>query len=83
MHVESIDERAARSLLNKLLEESHLCKSSKDYFNPLKFTKRLRNFAPFNAMLLHVQKPGLRYAASPTTGGYGLTAVPKRTHVRF
>ena len=25
---------------------------------------RLRNFAPFNAMLLQVQKPGLTYAAS-------------------
>lgn len=64
IHMESIDEQAARSLLDRLLEESHLYKSSKDYFELLEFTKRLRNFAPFNAMLLHVQKPGLRYAAS-------------------
>jgi hypothetical protein len=58
------EEQAARSLLDKLLEDSKLYKSSADYLELLNFTKRLRNFAPFNAMLLHVQKPGLRYAAS-------------------
>ena len=58
------EEQAARSLLDQLLEESKLYKSSKDYVELLEFTRRLRNFAPFNAMLLHVQKPGLRYAAS-------------------
>jgi hypothetical protein len=30
----------------------------------LDFVSRLRNFVPFNAMLLHIQKPGLMYAAS-------------------
>ena len=58
------EERVARALLDQLLEDSRLYKTSKDYLELLEFTKRLRNFAPFNAMLLHVQKPGLRYAAS-------------------
>lgn len=58
------DEKVARSLLDQLLEDSRLYKSSKDYFELLEFIRRLRNFAPFNAMLLHVQKPGLTYAAS-------------------
>ncbi len=62
--LEMFEEEAARSLLDQLLEESRLYKTSKDYFELLEFTKRLRNFAPFNAMLLHVQKPGLTYAAS-------------------
>jgi hypothetical protein len=55
---------AARSLLDKLLEDSRLYTQSKDYKDLLDFVARLRNFAPFNAMLLHVQKPGLSYAAS-------------------
>ena len=59
-----VEEEAARSLLDQLLEESQLYKTSKDYMELLEFTKRLRNFAPFNAMLLQLQKPGLRYAAS-------------------
>ena len=58
------EEQAARSLLDQLMEDSKLYKSSQNYLELLEFTKRLRNFAPFNAMLLHVQKPGLRYAAS-------------------
>lgn len=53
-----------RSILDQLLAESRIYKTSKDYKDLLDFVVRLRNFAPFNAMLLHLQKPGLSYAAS-------------------
>lgn len=55
---------AARSLLDQLLADSRLYTQSKDYKDLLEFVVRLRNFAPFNAMLLQVQKPELSYAAS-------------------
>ena len=55
---------AARSLLDQLLTDSRLYTRTKDYKELLDFVIRLRNFAPFNAMLLQVQKPGLRFAAS-------------------
>jgi IrrE N-terminal-like domain len=55
---------AARSLLDQLLTDSRLYTQCKDYKDLLDFVIRLRNFAPFNAMLLQVQKPGLRFAAS-------------------
>ena len=55
---------AVRSLLDKLLADSRLYTRSKDYKDLLDFVVRLRNFAPFNAMLLQMQKPGLRFAAS-------------------
>lgn len=58
------DEESARALLDQLLQDSRLYKSSEDYRALLAFVVRLRNFAPFNAMLLQIQKPGLRYAAS-------------------
>jgi len=53
-----------RSLLDKLLTDAKLYTKSSDYMALLDFVVRLRNFAPFNAMLLQVQKPGLRFAAS-------------------
>jgi hypothetical protein len=53
-----------RSLLDQLLTDSKLYTQSQDYKKLLEFVVRLRNFAPFNAMLLHIQKPGLSYAAS-------------------
>lgn len=55
---------ATRSLLGQLLTNSRLYTKTKDYMELLDFVIRLRNFAPFNAMLLQVQKPGLRFAAS-------------------
>jgi hypothetical protein len=53
-----------RALLDRLLQESRLYTKSADYFDLLQFIARLPNFAPFNAMLLHIQKPGIQYAAS-------------------
>lgn len=59
-----LEAEAARSLLDQLLLESQLYRQSEDYKKLLDFVVRMRNFAPFNAMLLQMQKPGLRFAAS-------------------
>ena len=59
------DERGSdRSLLDQLLADSKVYKSTDSYKALLEFVIRLRNVAPFNAMLLQLQKPGLTYAAS-------------------
>jgi hypothetical protein len=55
---------ATRSLLDALLTDSRLYHTTTDYKVLLDFVVRLRNFAPFNALLLQVQKPGLTYTAS-------------------
>jgi hypothetical protein len=57
-------EEAEKSLLANLLQESRLYHKSKDYKELLDFVTKLPNFAPFNAFLLNLQKPGLRFAAS-------------------
>ncbi len=43
----------------------------------LAFTSRLREFAPFNAMLLHIQKPGLTHAATARDWFARFNRVPK------
>jgi hypothetical protein len=53
-----------RRLLDKLLKDSKLFTSSKDFKALVDFVAKLKDFAPFNAMLLQVQKKGLTYAAS-------------------
>ena len=58
------DADAARSMLDQLLADSRLYRGTQEYQNLLDFVIRLRNFAPFNAMLLQIQKTGLMYAAS-------------------
>jgi len=61
---EGLDQEDAKSLLSILLDQSRLYYHSRDYKEFLDFVTRLPNFAPFNAFLLHLQKPGLRFAAS-------------------
>ena len=51
-------------MLDQLLEDSRLYRKGSDYKNLLDFVVRLRNFAPFNALLLQIQKLGLNHAAS-------------------
>lgn len=53
-----------RSLLSQLIAQSRLYEHTQDFRDLLEFVAQLPNIAPFNAMLLHVQKPGLRFAAS-------------------
>lgn len=62
--VDATETGAGRSLLDQLLEDSRLYRKGADYKNLLDFAVRLRNFAPFNALLLQIQKPGLNHAAS-------------------
>lgn len=60
------DEKDERALFDKLLQDSRLYKTSEDYLELIRFIARMRNFAPFNALLLQIQKPGMQYAASKT-----------------
>lgn len=52
----------SRPLVDQLIADTHLYASSDAVKDLLDFTSRMRRIAPFNAMLLHVQKPGLSYA---------------------
>ncbi len=66
-----------RTLLDQLLADSQLYTQTKDYKDLLDFVVRLRNFAPFNAMLLQIQKPGLSYAASARDWRERFNRLPK------
>lgn len=60
----AMESDVARSMLDQLLEDSRLYKKGADFKNLLDFVVRLKNFAPFNALLLQIQKPGLNHAAT-------------------
>lgn len=59
-----MDKLTPRAAIDQLLAEARVYHTSEDYQTLLAFVGRLRAFAPFNAMLLHMQRPGLTYAAS-------------------
>jgi len=53
-----------RALIDQLIAATRLYDSSEAVQELFAFTIRLRAFAPFNAMILHIQKPGLTHAAT-------------------
>jgi hypothetical protein len=55
---------ADRALIEQLIAETELYTTSQAFTELLEFVTKLRGFAPFNAMLLHIQKPGLTHAAT-------------------
>jgi hypothetical protein len=61
---ETTPHEIAQSLLGELLEQSRTYHNSKAFKDLLDFVVKMRHFAPFNAFLLHLQRPGLRFAAS-------------------
>lgn len=59
-----LNEKEVRESLGQILNDSKLYKSGKKFQELLDFVVRMPYFAPFNAMLLQIQSPGLRLAAS-------------------
>lgn len=60
----NLTEATERSLLDQLLSDAKLYTRSEDFLAVMACAARMRNFAPFNALLLQIQKPGVMYAAS-------------------
>ncbi len=69
---------ADRALIDQLIAATRLYDSSEAIQELLDFTARLREFAPFNAMLLHIQKPGLTHAATAHDWWHRFGRVPKK-----
>lgn len=67
-----------RTLIDQLIAATKLYDSSEAVQELLAFTIRLRELAPFNAMLLHIQKPGLTHAATAYDWWHRFGRVPKK-----
>ena len=72
----SVDQ-AERALIDQLIAATRLYNTRAAVQELLDFTIRLREFAPFNAMLLHIQKPGLTHAATARDWWARFRRVPK------
>ena len=55
----------ARQSLDELFTLARRYRSSEAYKELLDFIANFRFYAPFNAMLVHIQKPGAKYVATP------------------
>ncbi|MFN3686439.1 ImmA/IrrE family metallo-endopeptidase [Salinarimonas sp.] len=67
-----------RALIDQLIAATRLYDTRETVGELVDFLIRLRAFAPFNAMLLHIQKPGLTHAATAGDWWRRFRRVPKR-----
>jgi hypothetical protein len=56
------DDDDSKRMLDELVSRSLAYRSSGEFKALVEFTRRFPHLAPFNAMLLHVQNPGIKYA---------------------
>ncbi|MFD5708958.1 RNA-directed DNA polymerase [Streptomyces pharetrae] len=54
----------AKASIDDLVRGAQRYRSSTDYLQMLEFVGRFKRYAPFNAMVVHIQKPGARYVLS-------------------
>ncbi|MDO8984353.1 ImmA/IrrE family metallo-endopeptidase [Cypionkella sp.] len=66
-----------RSLIDELIQQTNLYATSASFISLLEFVAKMRGFAPFNAMLLHAQKPGITHAATATDWTRKFNRTPK------
>ena len=59
------DKKTAKHALDELFSLTSRYRTSKEYFDLLKFVAHFRFYSPYNAMLVHVQMPGARFVAPP------------------
>ena len=59
-----LDEKKVRDNLDNLFKEVREYRSCDKFKEILDFVKKFRNIAPYNAMLLNIQKPGSKYVAT-------------------
>lgn len=74
-------EDAMRAMIEELIAQTELYSTTAEFRQLLTFVARMRRFAPFNAMLLHIQKPGLTHAATRPDWLHRFGRKPKR-HAR-
>jgi hypothetical protein len=60
------DRNVAGRALDELFSLARQYRSSQAYHKLLQFIGRFKFYAPFNAMLVHLQMPGAQYVASPS-----------------
>lgn len=58
------DPTSGKRALDELLHLTTQYRSGHDYFELMKFIARFGTYSPFNAMLIHAQKPGSRFVAT-------------------
>jgi len=56
-------EEAAKHALDDLFNATFAYRSSKQYYQMMQFVRKFRFYSPYNALLIHIQRPGAQFVA--------------------
>ena len=57
---------ATKHALDELFNATYAYHSSNEFYELVQFVTRFRYYSPYNAFLIHIQRPGARYVAPPS-----------------
>ena len=58
-------EQSTKYALDELFNATYAYRSSKEFYNLIQFVRSFRFYSPYNALLIHIQRPGAVYVAPP------------------
>jgi len=71
-------EQSTKHALDELFNATYAYRSSQEFYDLVQFVRRFRFYSPYNAFLIHIQRPGAIYVAPPHRWKrqYGRTVKP-------
>jgi hypothetical protein len=63
---EDWSEDVAKHALDELFNATYAYRNSEEYMELMRFVSQFRFYSPYNAILIHLQRPGARFVATPT-----------------
>ncbi len=58
-------EQSTKHSLDELFNATYAYRSSQEFHDLVQFVQRFRFYSPYNALLIHIQRPGARFVAPP------------------
>jgi len=71
-------EQSTKRALDELFNATYAYRSSQGFYDLMQFVRHFRFYSPYNAFLIHIQRPGATFVAPPTRWNreYGRTVKP-------
>ncbi len=76
--IDAVPEDNARALIDQLIADTNLYATQGAQLELFDFVSRFTEYAPFNAMLMHIQKPGVTYVANARDWAKRFRRYPKQ-----
>ena len=72
-NIKAKSKQEAKKALDELFNATFAHRNSKDFYEFMRFIRRFRFYSPYNALLIHLQRPGAKFVAAANRWSVGTT----------